>query len=277
MDMSSLILYFSGTGNTEYVAGYLQRKLASLSVDAHLASIEHLKPEQTQDFDLLIIGFPIYAGAPPQFFKQYLDTLPKVRQKGLFVFCTKAMFTGQAIADVCEGLSGKGYVPIDYLQVGMPGSDALPFMSKESKYVQKALHKNYETMEEINEFAQKIAAAVNSIKQGKRVDSLRGKVSKGLPVLNALFQGIWDFGYGFAEKKIKPNFQANDQCVHCLQCVKQCPAKNISIINGKISFADRCYMCMRCINQCPQEAIQIGKRTLHKFRWKGPRGDFKPH
>jgi hypothetical protein len=33
---------------------------------------------------------------------------------------------------------------------------------------------------------------------------------------------------------------------------------------------------MRCIHACPQEAIQIGKVTVDKFRWRGPNGDFKP-
>jgi hypothetical protein len=35
-------------------------------------------------------------------------------------------------------------------------------------------------------------------------------------------------------------------------------------------------LCLRCLHACPQEAIQIGKLTVDKFRWKGPKGDFKP-
>ena len=33
---------------------------------------------------------------------------------------------------------------------------------------------------------------------------------------------------------------------------------------------------MRCIHQCPQEAVQIGRGTVGKFRWRGSGGDFKP-
>jgi hypothetical protein len=33
---------------------------------------------------------------------------------------------------------------------------------------------------------------------------------------------------------------------------------------------------MRCIHGCPEQAIQIGKRTVGKFRWHGPKGQFKP-
>lgn len=274
--MKVLILYFSGTGNTDYVAKYLQRKLVSLSIDSDLSSIEDMLPENTAEYDLLIIGFPIYAGAPPEFFQHYLNLLPTVNQKGILVFCTRAMFSGQAINDVFEKLGRKGYIPLGYVIVGMPGSDVLPFLSKSSKYVQKALNNDYTDLSDINDFAQKIAYVIDEINQGKTVGSMRSGAPKGIPLLNKSFQSLWNFGYKFAEKKIKPGFRVDEKCVQCGICVNQCPSKNISLINGSINFNTLCYLCMRCINQCPREAIQIGKGTVNKFRWKGPTGDFKP-
>lgn len=274
--MRVLILYFSGTGNTDYVAKYLQRKLAILSVDSDLGSIEYILPEESTEFELLIIGFPIYAGAPPVFFQQYLNLLPNVNQKGIFVFCTRAMFAGHAINDVYEQLGRKGYIPLDYKIIGMPGSDGLPFMSESSKYVQRALNKDYSDIKEINEFAERIAYVIGEINRGKNVAAMRRRAPRGIPLLNKLFQLLWDFGYKFAEKKIKTRFWADEKCVQCGLCVRQCPSKNISLINGSVTFNTRCYMCMRCINQCPEEAIQIGKGTVNKFRWKGPTGYFRP-
>lgn len=274
--MKVLILYFSGTGNTEYVAKNIQRKLACLTVDSDLESIETILPENCAGFDLLIIGFPVYAGSSPEFFRRFLNLLPTVSKKGIFVFCTRAMFTGQAITEVDEQLSSKGYILLDHQIVGMPGSDALPFMSKSSKYVQKALNKDYNNLREIAEFVDRIAYVINEINQGKSVDSMWKQPPKGIPLLNKVFQLIWDLGYRFAEKKIKPKFRVDEKCVHCGLCIKQCPSRNISLKNGSIIFNTHCYMCMRCINQCPREAIQIGKGTMNKFRWKGPMGDFNP-
>ena len=77
---------------------------------------------------------------------------------------------------------------------------------------------------------------------------MRGQAPNGIPGLNRVFQLLWAFVYRFAEKKIKTSFRADEQCVQCGLCVKQ----------------------------CPNEAIQIGKSTVNKFRWKGPMGDFKP-
>lgn len=274
--MKVLILYFSGTGNTDYAAKYLQNKLVNFSINTDIGSIENILPENTVEYDLLIVGFPIYAGAAPEFFHQYLKLLPSVNKKGLFVFSTRAVFTGQAVNNVFEMLGSKGYIPLGYKNIGMPGSDALPFMSKSSKYVQRALTKDYSNLHEVNEFAQKIACVIGEIKQGKNIEILRIKAPKVIPLLNRMFQSLWDLGYKFAEKKITPNFWVDNKCVKCGLCVKQCPSKNISLIDNSIIFGTHCYMCMRCVNQCPKEAIQIGKRTVNKFRWKGPTGDFKP-
>jgi len=73
------------------------------------------------------------------------------------------MFTGPAVNNVYDQLSRKGYIPLDYKIVGMPGSDGLPFLNKSSKYVQRALTKDYSDLSEINQFAQRIANAIDEI------------------------------------------------------------------------------------------------------------------
>lgn len=275
--MKALILYFSGTGNTDYVAKDLHAKLKDLSISTEVRSIETIFPGEVAEFDLLILGFPIYAGAAPEFFRQYLKNLPSAKEKGVFVFCTRAMYEGQAINHVYKQLETKGYIPLGHTSMEMPGSDGLPFMSKDSKYVRRALDKNYGNIREINEFAQRIACVIGEINKVKSLKGLSMKAPRGIPGFNKLLQLLWDAGYSFAEKKMKPKFRAEkEKCVQCGVCIKQCPAKNISMTRDSISFAAHCYMCMRCINQCPCEAIQIGKGTVNKFRWKGPTGDFKP-
>jgi Fe-S-cluster-containing hydrogenase component 2 len=51
---------------------------------------------------------------------------------------------------------------------------------------------------------------------------------------------------------------------------------NIKMVDGHSQFADRCVLCLRCLHACPSEAIQIAKLTVGKFRWKGPKGAFRP-
>ena len=78
--MKTAILYFTGTGNTEFVAWELQ---AALGADnpTELFSIETLgEPrghEQLASFDLLLFGTPVYAYNAPRFFVNFLRRLPE--------------------------------------------------------------------------------------------------------------------------------------------------------------------------------------------------------
>jgi len=87
---------------------------------------------------------------------------------------------------------------------------------------------------------------------------------------------LWREAYELFTEPLKRRFYADDRCTRCRLCVRICPAHNIRLDGDRIQFADRCYLCMRCIHQCPQEAIQIGRATVGKFRWRGPKGRFNP-
>ena len=51
------------------------------------------------------------------------------------------------------------------------------------------------------------------------------------------------------------NFYAKEQCVHCYQCVKLCPTKNITISEGNLTWGNKCAQCMACIQWCHQNAV----------------------
>lgn len=45
-------------------------------------------------------------------------------------------------------------------------------------------------------------------------------------------------------------------CIACMQCIKDCPAKVISIVDGKANIKnDGCIKCGHCIAICPVEAV----------------------
>ena len=58
-------------------------------------------------------------------------------------------------------------------------------------------------------------------------------------------------------------------------CVEECPQQNIKLKDGCITFNDNCIFCLRCVNNCPEEAIQIGKISVGKARWRGPKSNYK--
>ena len=65
-------------------------------------------------------------------------------------------------------------------------------------------------------------------------------------------------------------FKATDKCISCQKCVKICPLSNITMKENRPSWGGKCTHCMACINQSPVDAIEYGKGTVGKPRYKGP-------
>ena len=67
---------------------------------------------------------------------------------------------------------------------------------------------------------------------------------------------------------VKANaFTVSSACIGCGQCVRRCPANNITLHDGKPVWGKDCTHCMACICYCPAEAIEYGKKSLGKPRY----------
>lgn len=275
--MRLLILYFSGTGNTHYVAWYLARKLEQLPIEITVRSIEQVPDGAVPEFDLLAAGFPVYAADSPPFFQDYLRRLPPGEGKGAFVFSTKGAFDGGAGRRNLQRLASQGYVPLGNVSVGMPGNDGLAFVSKNSWMARMAKNKDFEHLKSADGLARRMAEVVRGMLAGQSARDHQVRISRSTGSAGpSLSTRLWRAAYEHFTTPFKRRFYTDERCNRCLLCVQICPAHNVRLEGGQIRFADRCYLCMRCIHQCPQEAIQIGRGTVGKFRWRGPGGDFNP-
>lgn len=66
-------------------------------------------------------------------------------------------------------------------------------------------------------------------------------------------------------------FHVQEQCISCGLCSRICPAHAIEMKNGKPAWVKRkCLKCCGCINRCPVSAIQYGKKTESRGRYVNP-------
>lgn len=271
--MNILILYFSGTGNTEFAVRYIKERLESDNNEITVSSIESFKKEDISHYDTLFFGFPVYACDIPKFIKEYLEDIPTTSTKIGFVFCTKAFYSGLAIKNALKIFREKGYTILGYADVNMPGSDGLGFLKKNSKAVSKIINKDFSKIEELDKMIQISKglidrAEITSVKQCS--------INNNSNIINYIFSKLLGMVFNIAEGKMKKKFLADEKCIKCLKCEKICPAKNIKVSKNGVEFGRNCHLCMRCLHQCPKEAIQIGNKTIGKYRWKGPLGDYNP-
>jgi len=250
------ILYFSGTGNTAFVAKHIEAILIEKGLEVSCDRIEAITPEECRDVESLYFGFPIFACDMPDFVSDFIQKMPSAKGTPVRLFSTMAFFSGKAMERAIDRFLKKDFSITPYYIRKMPGSDGLAFLKKEGRAAQKLLSNFNYDISDIRQW----------IDDDHILTNTRKVVDFGGKIVGSLMRA--------AEGGMKKKFRADENCISCRLCINICPVKNIHMENDKIKFEGKCILCMRCIHQCPVESIQIGKKTVNKFRYKGPGGKF---
>lgn len=235
-----MIYYFSGTGNSKWVAEQLADKTNDVA-----ANITKLSTLPSLDNQVVGIVFPIYAWGAPE---PVLNFARKLVAKPAFTFgvCTCGAEAGNAM----EKLSAIFHLDSSY-------SISLP-----SNYVMGAEVESEESI------ASKIANAKI------RLDRIAAQINARQPITDVnkgkfpwFMSSMVNFGFNVASRSTKPFF-VTDKCISCGQCAEDCPAGTITMVNGKPVWGKKCYQCTACINCCPTRAIEYGKGTAIRGRYQ---------
>ena len=245
-----------------------------LEMDVSLASIETVPPKIIGEYDLIVFGFPVFELSMPQIVHDYLDHLPQIDSKGVFLFCTMGLAAGNAFRRVFSYFKIKGFHFLGSAKIKMPGTDGLVMLKENSTFVQKAIEKNYDEVKPADTLVHEIVTVVKEMERGNGVVQFRK--SPPFNLLDFMFGWIIHLLYKIMVKYMKKRYWVDDTCNQCNFCVKICPIGNITLEKTGIKFHDQCIVCLRCVHQCPQHSIQIGNFTSGKFRWHGPKGDYHP-
>jgi len=236
-----MIYYFSGTGNSKWTA----QRLSEITGDTAIDIISLHSVPDLSNADRVGLVFPIYAWGAPEPMLNFAKTLPKT---GAFTYgvCTCGANAGHAM----KNLSKVFFLKSAY-SLAMPNN-----------YV---VGSNLDSEEEVKSKFERAEAELKRIGR----DILDGKavydVEEG--PMAALLSNLGSRGFNAFARTTKP-FYADEQCNSCGLCARECPSKTITIVNGKPSWGTKCYQCMRCINICPQSAIQYGKGTKKRGRYR---------
>ena len=259
-----IIFYFSGTGNTEFVAKKFKEYLQTKGNDITLQAIDLIKnTPNLDDYSLIGIGFPLYAWNLPINVRQLINKLPKIIDKDAFIFVTMGGPTSLgALGITADLLKKKGFKVLSAVGFEMPSNDNIFFdtdnpKSEKSRRLRQAA-------------AERVKEIVDLFQSGK------GKIHGNSLFMKSLswLTGIW------INKIYRPyyhyhKFYVDEKCLpECRMCEEFCPVNNIKKVDiQKVIFDRTCILCARCINCCPVQAIQYGK-SQKKQRFKDP--DYQP-
>ena len=249
-----MILYFSATGNSEYVAKYL----AHLNGDEAVNMGEYIRKNQPIALcseQPYVVVAPIYISSIPV---AVLELLKKSKLEGnpnvyFIMTCAGSGVSGAAAytKPLCEEL-GLVYRGTEHLS--MP-QNYLMFFSVEGKEANDA--KMASALEKVPALAQKI-------KENGNFDLSKVGTAHKMSIEPV----IWLFDKFFIKPK---KFHTTDACIGCSLCERVCPFGNIQMVNGKPVWGEKCCHCSACINRCPKTAIEYGMATQGKNRYVAPK------
>ena len=247
-----MIVYYSGTGNSKYVADML----ADLTGDETFNAVEYIKngvaAELSSDNPWVFVS-PVYVSAPPLIFTDFVRKASLSGCKKAWFIMTCAGGMGAAPAYWEEICKEKELEYMGTVQVVMPQNYLVFFKTAESEQNEQTIAAAKPV---IAELAEKIKAEeAFDCKGAKRWEYVSTEL-----ILKPYYK--W-----FIKAK---DFYASDECVSCGLCAKKCPLGNVSIVEGKPVWGDNCTHCMACINYCPKQAIEYGKKSPGKPRYHAP-------
>lgn len=240
-----MIFYFSGTGNSYYIAKRF------LQPDEELISISDSVNNNQYSFQISQdekVGFvvPVYNHSLPLIVKKFINEIKINDVNYAYCIFTCASDIGHADTQIID-LLDKRNIHLKYLDsVIMPDNcifeHNLPDNRSAGQVISDSEPKIKEVMENI------LNKEVSSLKNPNFLSKIFQKDSS--PVLQT------------------NGFYVTDDCINCGMCEKNCPEKAIKIINEKPDWVKtECCKCSACINKCPVKAIQYGKETEKRNRY----------
>jgi NAD-dependent dihydropyrimidine dehydrogenase PreA subunit/flavodoxin len=259
--VSTEIYYFSGTGNSLYVAKELQKRIP----DASLTPVVSLLDEDAIQTQAETVGFvfPIHLTTLPIPMREFVEKLDPTSAKYIFAIGTR-MGTF-CLADIAleNALKEKGKHLDAYFILNMamntptglvPGPGDKGWVSKVSTEKVSALDAEVHTRLDAIQ-----GIIVNQVPDPKDDSPRRGSLLRRL-----LFM-LLAFGARSTGGTEIP-YITDSTCTSCRTCEKICPSKKIKLVDGKPVWQKevQCYFCYACFNFCPTQSILVGKKYVQK-------------
>jgi Pyruvate/2-oxoacid:ferredoxin oxidoreductase delta subunit/flavodoxin len=254
--METTIFYYTGTGNSLWVA----RKLAEGLGNAEVVSmVKWMKKKDPVQSNVIGLVFPVHMWGVPEPVIRFIGELQNLDAGYFFAVGVDADQVANTLVQLKTILAKKGIaldsgfevkLPTNYIVWGGPGT-------KEAQD------------KKITAAGQKISRIVEYIKKREK-----GTVEKGPLWQRILLTPIYKLSYSKVPTMDKAFF-ADEKCSRCGTCYLICPAKNITLVEGKPVWNHHCQQCFACIQWCPKEAIQGSKKTHTYQRYHHPEVQLK--
>ena len=256
--MRILLLYYSGAGNTKFIAKFIEKILLK---ENHVVKLIRITEKSINildnDFDVLILGFPIIFRNAPELVYKSLEKLSG-EKRPILIYLTKGLYSGNAFKFIHKKAVEKGFSVKGFLNLYMLGMDLFTYVISSGTFFEKIYLKVHS-----RSIYSKIKNFLDKIHEGKEIKKV---YTKWYTFFDELVVKPLEIKADNDHKDWIKGFNTNENlCIQCMKCVDGCPRNNIEY-KEKITFGYNCDVCLFCINNCPKMAINIFTKTLNKVK-----------
>lgn len=245
----NMIFYFSGTGNSRYVAERVAEATGDTLISITKDEMYNNPKYVLQDEEKLGFVFPIYWWGMPSLVEEFIEKMNIQVKNDNYIYgiSTYGLESHNGLKDLEKILLEKHICLHAVFEVKMVDNYVVGYDIADEKKQEKICKAAQETIEHI-------ICDINNKKTIKITD-LIGTTIK--PFVHSFYK----------RTDHKNNFYTTDACTGCGLCVKNCPCKVIKMEQDRPMWKENCSFCLKCIHSCPARALQYGKGTEKRSRY----------
>ena len=231
-----MIYYFTGAGNSRYVA----QRIAQALGDTVAFMPDHIPATVPDNGEPVGFVFPVYFWGIPTVVDRFARQLTIEGSHYTFTVLTPSGSSGDAVSLFEKALRR----PVDArFSVLMPDTYCPMFECGDRAKNEAVLNRAEGEIDNV-------------------IVQLKSRATGDLDLHHGMGRLYTVTMYPLYKRTTTRRFAVSDACTGCGLCAKLCPDKFITIENGRpVWRAGHCNLCFACLHHCPTFAIQYGRNS----------------
>lgn len=257
--MKLLVLYYSGTGNTEFACTAVKIVAERNGHEVAMSTFAEAGGITLGDYDAFCFATPLQAWQPTKNVERFIKRMPYLEGKVAFLLSSSGGQPSQTAALMTRWLGRKGVAVTGHYDLKCP--DSWP-VSRRISHTKDRGRPAVESVRELAVFAEKMLDMQAAFLAGERVEL---PLFRLIPTPLFMVSRFERLPRGHPNLVMGKKTVIESDCTRCGTCEKNCPEGAIRLEPYPV-FGRECSACWRCVNCCPEDCITTWMSSRYHYK-----------